>query len=225
MFDFFFQGIPMRWLSVLGVLLVVAPGYGQENDAEKLYRTMEKKVSAAKTLHVVCDGNLDANAKGSFKVTMDFAEGKIRVEMDFDSKKTLHINDGNMRYVKQGDKVQLEADKLDSALPSAVARLGIGYVAFGRNSSDPIDKWAPVKNFKVGAKEMVGQRQAQVVECQIDAFGDSWKMSVWIDTQTQLPLKRLLVLEVKGKTQRINENYSTFMVDTKLDPKLFDIPK
>ncbi|PWU17403.1 MAG: hypothetical protein C5B49_08935 [Bdellovibrio sp.] len=51
-----------------------------------------------------------------------------------------------------------------------------------------LDKDAPVTNFKLGAKEMVGDRPAQVVTYDLDFDGNSAKMSVWIDTKTHLPL-------------------------------------
>jgi hypothetical protein len=69
---------------------------------------------------------------------------------------------------------------------------------------------------------MVGQREAQVVQYQIqnNKIGNLVEMSVWIDTKTQLPLKRAEA----GKTQRSTERYGVFTVDSKLDGKLFDVP-
>jgi hypothetical protein len=45
-------------------------------------------------------------------------------------------------------------------------------------------------------------------------------MSVWIDTQTQLPLKRTDA----RKSQRSTETYGVFTLDGKLGDKLFDVP-
>ena len=50
-------------------------------------------------------------------------------------------------------------------------------------------------------------------------------MSVWIDTKTQLPLKRIVAVDHDGQMFRITETYSTFAIDPKLEPKLFEIPK
>jgi len=71
-------------------------------------------------------------------------------------------------------------------------------------------------------KEMVGKREAQVVQYQIEnkIIGNLAEASVWIDTKTQLPLKRAEA----GKKQRSTETYGVFTVDSKLDGKLFDIP-
>ena len=43
----------MRWIFLVPGLLLAAPAAAQENEAEKLFRTMEKKVRAAKSLEVV----------------------------------------------------------------------------------------------------------------------------------------------------------------------------
>jgi outer membrane lipoprotein-sorting protein len=72
---------------------------------------------------------------------------------------------------------------------------------------------------------MVGDSTAQVVTYQLDFNGKSAQMSVWIDTKTQLPLKRVVAVDQDGQMFRITETYSTFAIDPKLDPKLFEIPQ
>ena len=72
---------------------------------------------------------------------------------------------------------------------------------------------------------MVGDSPAQVVSYQLDFNGKSAKMSVWIDTKTQLPLKRVVAVDLDGQMFRITETYSSFAIDSKLESKLFEIPK
>ncbi|MCI0637989.1 MAG: hypothetical protein L0Y72_23555 [Gemmataceae bacterium] len=64
----------------------------------------------------------------------------------------------------------------------------------------------------------VGKREAQVVQYQLQnkEIGDLAEASVWIDTKTQLPLKRTMA----GKRESFTETYSVFT----LDSKLFEIP-
>jgi outer membrane lipoprotein-sorting protein len=71
---------------------------------------------------------------------------------------------------------------------------------------------------------MIGQRETQVVQYQIQnkLVGNLAEMSVWIDTKTQLPLKR--AEKETGKENRSTETYGVFTVDSKLDDKLFGIP-
>src|SRR5437870_2199762 len=56
----FWASIPAWRCAVRGLLavtlsLVAAAGYGQENEAENLFRSMERKVRAAKSLKMVCE--------------------------------------------------------------------------------------------------------------------------------------------------------------------------
>jgi hypothetical protein len=234
----------MRWLAVLPVLCVVGPASAQENDAEKLYRAMENKVRTAKTLQVAFDGEFDAQViKATMKGMLYATKGnKTRVEGDLEiggkTQKMLTITDGKVKYSKligegKVDPNPRDIDQLDAMAPGMLARVGmVGQFVFVK-LADPnkkpepfdLDKEVPIKNFKLGAKEMVGNRSAQVVEYQVDVMGKTAQASVWIDTQTQLPLKRLVILQEKGQTGRISESYETFTVNATLDPKLFDIPK
>ena len=48
---------------------------------------------------------------------------------------------------------------------------------------------------------------------------------VWIDTQTQLPLKRSIEAKDSMETRTLEETYTTFTVNAKIDSKMFEIPK
>src|SRR5580704_12197054 len=48
----------MRWITLIAFVVLVFPVYAQENEAEKLYKTMEKEIRSAKTLHVVVDAKV-----------------------------------------------------------------------------------------------------------------------------------------------------------------------
>src|SRR5437016_4324735 len=76
----------MRWLLTLALLAVTAwPAAAQENDAEKLFREMEKKVRAARTLQLRFDASITgADAKkGNVKGTLILGEGdKLRAEAE-----------------------------------------------------------------------------------------------------------------------------------------------
>jgi outer membrane lipoprotein-sorting protein len=230
----------MRWLLVLVVLCLAGPASAQENDAEKLYRAMEKKLRAAKSLHVAFDGEQKRDAEiETLKGKIDFAQGnKARFEAEVNisgkSQRVLAVSDGKVTYGKEGDKAaSVEPNRnapLDQKLPGMLARGGVVFVlnSFDLGISDPfdLDKQLPIKNMKLGVKENVGKRSAQAVEYEFREGGDRmWKASVWIDTQTQLPLKRLLVQVLVQGTYRFTETYSAFTVDGKVDPKLFEIPK
>jgi hypothetical protein len=48
----------MRFVTLLAMLFVAVPAYGQDTDAERLYRAMEKKVRSTKTLHLAFNGQI-----------------------------------------------------------------------------------------------------------------------------------------------------------------------
>lgn len=86
------------------------------------------------------------------------------------------------------------------------------------------DKDFPVKNFKLGVKETVDKREAQVVHYQIHnkIYNDLSDMTIWIDTKTQLPLKRVTNEKAEGKPD--DGDLQCVPVYSKLDGKLFEIP-
>jgi outer membrane lipoprotein-sorting protein len=229
----------MRWLPVLAALCLGAPAFAQDSDAEKIYRAMENKIRAAKTLHVAFGTESEQNGKkkSPVKGSIDFTQGnKARFEMVIDpagsAEKILAVTDGKVMYQQFGDsKAKPEPIRnapMDQKLPGMLARGGPiygGFDAFDLGISAPfdLDKELPIKNFKLGAKEKIGNRNAQVVEYQTNyhAGTEVMKVSVWIDTQTQLPLKRVVVQDNK----RFIETYTAFTLDGQLDPKLFEIPK
>src|SRR6266487_4650333 len=77
---------PMRCLLTLALLSVGAgPVAAQEKEAEKLFRSMEKKVHAAKTLRLRYDATItDSDGKKwTVKGTLILGEGdKFRVEIE-----------------------------------------------------------------------------------------------------------------------------------------------
>jgi RNA polymerase sigma factor (sigma-70 family) len=216
----------------------------QVSSAEEHYRAMEKKIRGAKSLQVALDGEVDSqDIKGTIKATIYATQGnKSRVELELDiggkGVKQLLLTDGKARYTKEGDKGTLDPDAKKAAeegklVPGMIARIGLtgammmaSGVKQGEGEKEfDLDKDAPVINFKLAAKEMVGDSPAQVVTYQLDYNGRSAQMSVWIDTKTQLPSKRVVAVDQDGQMFRITETYSTFAIDPKLEPKLFEIPK
>jgi hypothetical protein len=234
----------MRSLSLVALLVAAAPAFGQENEAEKLYRAMEKKIRTAKSVHFVFATELTGEGKKiEAKGTVHLAEknkGRIELDMDVSGKmtKVMLVTDGKSKYSKFGEQVKIEEKpgkegELDKVL-GYVARFGMGSSFFVLSrKEDPdkkevfdLDKEHPVKNFKLGAKEKVGQRTAQIVEYQIGLGEVMAKAMVWIDPKTDLPLKRVLEADKDGKQAfHVVETYSAFTVGGKLDAKLFEMPK
>ena len=225
----------MRWLALLVLILAAAPARAQEGEAEKLYRAMEKKILAAKSLALEFNSEMTVDDKKfTLKGTIYVAAGN-KTRLDLESElfqlggKNLILTNGKSKYAKVGNLVFQEGPfpPEGDVLLAMIARFSAAMAAMEtKAAAADLDKDFPVKNFKLGVKEMVGKREAQVVQYQIQnkIIGNLAEMSVWIDTKTQLPLKRAMVEKEKGKEIRSTETYGVFTVDSKLDGKLFDIP-
>ncbi|MBI3466661.1 MAG: hypothetical protein HY000_26910 [Planctomycetes bacterium] len=91
-----------------------------------------------------------------------------------------------------------------------------------------LDGW----NFKEGAPEKVGGRQARVLSYKLgyaqgdnaavpDAEKNGTPVTVWIDSKTLLPLKHVIAWE----GHRWTEFYNDFTLDPKIDAKAFELPR
>jgi outer membrane lipoprotein-sorting protein len=239
----------MRWINLATVLLLAAPGAAQENEAEKLFRAMEKKIRAARSLEIVFEADATDPTPGAanFKGQALFGEGnrfRIEVKVSYEGKKTggMIASDGKTLYQKDDEapaKTQPAHAEDAERLRAFVGRGGIlaGLGSFAdlattepKKDFDLEKTWA-LTDFKLGAKDKIGAREAQIVECTLTIVmkgrkTDTAKMAVWIDTQTQLPLKRRLEAKWgKETTTTYLETYSTFNPDAKIDAKMFELPK
>jgi outer membrane lipoprotein-sorting protein len=222
------------------------------NEAEKLFRQMEAKVAKAKTLECEFDNKEEGNDYSS-KGKLLLADGnKMRLELTSDdgTAKDLVVVDGvkvfNMHEKKgqPGPKSIRDISKEDRigelgrASISHSGWIGSFYFAMIKSFGKPgekqftnADDYFGIADFKLGNKEMVGQREAQVVQYTMTAkTGDAnqvtFEVSVWIDVKTQLPLKRVISFKDKKDVQRtITETYSKLAIDEKIDPKQFELPK
>jgi outer membrane lipoprotein-sorting protein len=225
----------MRWLAMPFLILAAAPARAQEGEAEKLYRAMEKKILAAKSLVVEFNSqNTVDDEKFTIKGTIYIALGN-KTRLDLESElfqlggKNLIVTNGKSKYAKVGPFVFHEGPfpPEGEVLLAMIARFSAGVAALEQKiATADLDKDFPVKNFRLGVKEMVGKREAQVVQYLIQdkKFGDLAEVTAWIDTKTQLPLKRAIAGRKDTKVGDLTETYRVFTVDGKLDGKLFDIP-
>jgi outer membrane lipoprotein-sorting protein len=231
------------WITMVMLLLLAAPVCAQDNDAEKLFRAMEKKVRAAKSLEIVFEGSggsdgVKVNVKGKALL----APGgmyRIQASVDFGGKSDQGtvISDGKTIYNKSSDSDPAKTREARPAdadrLHAYLGRLGVvvSFSVLGDETATEqpkdfdLDKTVPVADFKLGVKEKVGAKDAQVVECAVTVNRKTGKMVVWIDPQTQLPLKRSIEVKEGRETRVFVETYTSLTMDAKLDTKLFEVPK
>ena len=216
---------------MLLVLAALAAVPAQEpNDAEKLFRNMEEKVAKAKTVKLAFDVPVgkDTAVTGTIlramgdKCRLEWAWVKAGQSEDF-----LVVSDGRQiiaRGLPQAPGKGNTPKDLDKLLIKSIAEYGVvsttemfiveqGVVKL-RGGRD----WT-CSDFRLGKKEKLGQVDVQIIEYKV---GNGAKVSakLWLDSKTGLPLKRSYLLLGKPCI----ETYSQFVLDEKMEDKLFQLP-
>jgi outer membrane lipoprotein-sorting protein len=230
----------MRWLFAITSFALSLTAYGQEDAGEKLFRAMEKKVRAAKAMQLVCEveGRLSAGGEQQkIKANQQFAgPNKARIELHSGSYNSLFVSDGNMALTREGVRLgePKKADpQLNEGLTGTIALGGFMLPRLilrreaGRFNADTT---LLISEFKLGAKERVGTVDAQAVQYSVKFGGlttgpaEKVVVTVWIDPKTQLPLKRKVIVG-NQEADYFTEVYTEFVIDPKLDAKVFELPK
>jgi outer membrane lipoprotein-sorting protein len=222
------------------VVLLLLPA-AEPNEAEKLFRDMEKKITSAKTLE--CDFETTLEGGAEFKMTgkgsLTLAEGnKCRMELNGEAmgktfKGTVTSDGTNLQSAEDG-KVQPKVDtpkQLGDLLRAGITRAGVLSTIVLRG--DPmakefkIDEVFKVSDFKLGKKEKIGAAEAQEIQYALNGTGMDTPMtvSVWVDTKTNLPLKRVMSTTLMGNKIMSTETCPKMTLDPKVDPKKFELPK
>lgn len=225
------------WLALLLALPVSAP---DKNEAEHLFQKMEANLEKAKTLDLSFEttygeGNLRSGQrlKGTLAAT---SENKLRLQVNGGkANATVHlrISDGARAILKvefddPPPKLGKTPKNLTANYLNVVARSGVlpallphGY-AYANEGGD-YKVMFPVSGFKLGNKEKVGEREAQRLNYVLGVKGQktTYPVTVWIDLETELPVKRLVS---DGGLPWFTETYE-LTLDRKLNPKMFELPK
>lgn len=220
----------MNSLFLIVCALTSAPQ--EKNEAEELFKKMEEKIEKAATVKLKTAGTAD-----ELKLTMSgdliFGEAarlRIRLDGKMDDRKVYvrQVSDGKRLRVESNLKPKPKFFVVSDSF-GRMARLSFarsGYFAtiaqVGEEKGMEEDELFAVAAFKMGAKEKVGDREAQAVEYRLDKKNrPSSAATVWIDLETRLPLKRVL----KEGEATFVETYSEFALDEKIDPAKFELPK
>jgi outer membrane lipoprotein-sorting protein len=226
------------------LLAALVPAFAvQGNDAEKLFRETEKKIAEAKSLWVASDIDVkDKLGGGTLKSTVALAPGnKLRLTMKGKGGgKEMEMevaSDGDKlltRMAPPGKSKQEAVPKNLHALISKLISRGGTVGAFfvvrvgspGAPKEPDPEKLFNVKDFTMGEAAKVNGRDAKVLHYQIDIDGkESAKITLWLDAQTLLPLKRLIVPTRPVEEAQVTETYTEFTLNPQLDAKTFELPK
>jgi outer membrane lipoprotein-sorting protein len=230
-------------------VLITVLGLGQEtaraqaggpNEAEKLFRDMEKKLASAKTMEVAFDAKVEGGQGAQQQGTLLFASGnKCYLEMsgNLGSKnaKAVMISDGAKMITSDGAKILKVHDvpkDLTDRLRASISRTGFLFAWFFSTKGPDdkqefrIDEDYKVSDFVLVKKEKIGDQEAQVIRyaLALPETNYSISVSVWLNVKNNLPLKR--VTTIKGvNTGIFSETYTKLALDPDLDLKKFELPK
>lgn len=235
----------MRW-SLTWTLLALAAwsAAAQENEAEKLFRSMEQKVRKAKTLQFRFDATMigaGANAD-NLKGTLTLGEGdKLRMEVEgkqFGTEcKLTFTSDGtdlkSFGYTKapgrpkqDRNETQKSPKGIGAYFRGAQPREGFFLCLLKINGRfEPAPDDFKISDFKLAGEEKLGKRNTQVIQYTVkDKDANLGSMKVWLDAKTKLPVKLVMTADAPA-TIVITETYSEFTIDANVDAKLFELRK
>jgi outer membrane lipoprotein-sorting protein len=233
----------MRYLVSAVLALTLLPRVlAQDNEAQKLFRAMEKKITQAKAFRfaINIEAGHDTLKPGSYRGSLLLTkDNKVRFKLS-------GVASGeafNWEMVSNGKRVRLRPyaigvsevakeeetfrtpKKLHDHIVRMVSRLGVlpnvwrmpvSFVMAAEGTKDQLD----MRGWQLRATEKIGAREAKVVRYKTD---DDSTFTVWIDAKTLLPLKRVSVFSPGSGGFTATEIYTPFTVDPRIDAGAFDL--
>jgi outer membrane lipoprotein-sorting protein len=207
------------------------------NEAEKIFRAMEEKIQAAKAVQITFDIEMNgkdkkAKSKGSLLFTKD---NKARLKMigdDMGKDVTIEmVSDGKRMKSAESPETIAKAEEaptrtnLHNLLSAMVSGPGL-LLTYEDLSPGLVAPRFRLVYFNAGAAEKVGGRDAKVVSYNAILAGDTAQVTLWIDAETFLPLKRVIVAEGNEKVEAIRiTEICNFNVNPKIEAGAFVLPK
>lgn len=226
--------------AVLALIFVVPALAAQDNEAEKLFRQLEKKLTDAKTYRAV--GELDIpKGPGKIKVSLTVAGDKFRMDaqgmQDDKAFRVELISDGTkiktIQMPKPDREEQPAPKNIGRTVSKLLARVGLAAIQFptrtqkGEEAKEiDADELLRVSDFKMGEPAKVGGKDARVITFTVTPRKqekDAATVTLWIDAKTLLPLRQ--VITPPKQDRQITTTYTTFEINPKVDPKSFELPK
>lgn len=223
------------WVAA-GVLLGATAQ--EPNEAEKLFRRMEKKLLEAETFALQGESEWKVE-KAAYRIKWNvlWAKGhkfnySIKSVGELIAPDVEGVSDGRDVRVTSGGKTEDRkvSGELGANVAGTLARAGfvasLPVALEGDRPDHSLDKRYALSGFELGKKEKVGERDAQAIRfTAVFAERDTTRSELWIDVKEELPLKRHLSVEGKRGAITVTETYSMFAVGEKIDPAKFELPK
>jgi len=232
----------MRRILVVVALMTSAaappPSWAQQVSAEKLFQQMEKKLRDAETVQfgfdIVVSGGGEPMGNPKGKLVLGKGD-KFRLDSEgyISGKNSTVVGDGAKMFIKESGTDAIDGPNspknVGAYLRGSLARVGL-MLGHDGLKTDPSPKAADlfaVSDFKLGAKENVNGVETQVIEYKVTPRqGDTtFNAKTWVAVKMSLPVKLQLRFEAMGGVVEFSETYTDWVLDAKVDPKLFQPPQ
>ncbi len=224
------------------LLAATLPGLAQAPDeASRLFRAMEKRLTEADTLTLRFALAVEADGKTLFtlKGTVAIARGdRVRESCD----RTGLGPDTRSELIADGKRLRTTvANAREGKVTTIACPKGLGatfvkvltytdhvsgwvFLDLTREQQLKPDAMFRIKDLKLISKEKVSGREAQMLSYSVILInGMTLPVALWIDVQTGLPLKRLTVFTNGGGSSRTTETFAEIRSNEKIDPRQFEV--
>lgn len=207
----------------------------EENKAETLMKKMGEKLTQAKSLKVDVKLNIEKDEPGELGGTLSLEE-KDKADMALTGKKesgeeiTFRLTSDGEHAMARWTEGKRKPDTAEKETPEGLNRdlaslfaqggcLVITGAAVTSRKGGPllVSDFVEVSNFTMGKRETIDNHETQSVEYRIvtkdRASGLEGTATVWIDTATHLPLKRVLIFGQETRKMTITETYTSYKLD------------
>ena len=219
------------------------------NQAEKAFRAAEKKLAEADNAQITVNATMKGGvSQFTMKGTLLLAKGnKARIDFNLDTPgggfKFTSVSDGakTKTEMAQGDKGGKESVRdteknANATFAGVTSRSGllagmimvVGVGGPGKKQPE-LDDLVSVSDFMLGQKEKIGERQAQRIDYKLTVSAgpnnkETIKAQVWLDSETNLPLKRVLNGQKGDEKFEVTETYD-IRLNGKIEASKFELPK
>jgi outer membrane lipoprotein-sorting protein len=229
-----------RIVVAIGWLVLLLPSrlHGQD-DAQKLFDLLEQKLAAAKAIKIAFEVEAKApsgalSMKGILIITKD---NRMRLIYDGQTEQKSKVT-----WISDGKTLAMQTELLDKTAkaskptPEQMHRVLSGCfsrasLVSGTNSiarpipSDPFQ--LKPSAFQAVTKEKIGDKAVNLIQFDsLTPAGNAMKCKLWLDTKTNLPVKRLMEFTTDGELRlRSAETYSEWTLDPAFPEGTFELPK
>jgi outer membrane lipoprotein-sorting protein len=220
--------------AVLLTLSLLPFTAAQEQDAEKLYRVMEKKLASLEAFQTALETSVEGLPEaGHFKATFTLAKGnRIRIEGEIKIQgKTAPWNEvsNGVKY-RDRELARPTPPKLYENFLASFRHGGVVAGIFLSASDGKEERWPTfhASGFKSGKQEKLGGRTAQVISYTLtgpEKKAPAFSETLWLDVESHLPLKRVFTGQFDGKKFTFTETYGPFNLAPKITAETFLLPK